>query len=191
MIIEGSYEFPASRETVYEVLQDPDVLVKALPGAKSLTRVADGKYEGIMSVGVGPVSASAFDMKVELHDRVPPERFSMRIDGKGPIGFARGNANVSLSEANGITTMRYQADLQVGGRIAGVGQRLLDSASRTMTRQGLESLSRELQRRLAPAVGIAAEEAAGRSRIARGRVALVVVAAALIAGAILYVVLAQ
>ena len=155
MIVEGTYEFPAPREKVFELLQDPAVLSKALPGARSLTQTGDGTYEGVMSVGVGPVSAAAFDVRVELFDRVPPERFGMRIDGKGAIGFTRGTANVSLSESGSTTTMHYRADLQVGGRIAGVGQRLLDSASRTMTRQGLEALNRELQTRFAPAPTLA------------------------------------
>jgi hypothetical protein len=148
VIVEGSYDFPATRETVYDLLEDPHVLVKALPGAKSLVQTGDGTYEGVMSVGVGPVSAAAFDVRVELYDRLRPEKFAMRIDGKGGIGFTRGTATISLDEMNDVTTMHYRADLQVGGRIAGVGQRLLDSASKTMTRQGLEALNRELQARV-------------------------------------------
>jgi carbon monoxide dehydrogenase subunit G len=183
MIVEGTYEFPAPRERVYELLQDPAVLAKALPGTQSLTRTGDGTFEGVMSVGVGPVSAAAFDVRVELIDRVPPERFGMRIDGKGPIGFTRGTANISLSEAGGTTTMQYRADLQVGGRIAGVGQRLLDSASRTMTRQGLEALNREMQMRFAPEASIATATSTRAPRGSRRHatlLAMLVIIAALV-----------
>jgi len=163
VIVEGTYEFPAPRATVYDMLQDPQVLVKALPGGKSLVQTAEGKYHGVMSVGVGPVSAATFGVRVELSDHVRPETFAMRIDGKGPIGFTRGTATVALEERNGVTTMHYRADLQVGGRIAGVGQRLLDSASKMMTRHGLEALHKELLTRFAP------EVAAGTGAIAEKR----------------------
>jgi carbon monoxide dehydrogenase subunit G len=157
MIVEGTEVFPAPRQVVYDLLQDPDVLVKALPGAKSLTRTGDGRFEGVMSVGVGPVTAAEFSIKVELFDQAPPDRFSMRIDGKGAVGFARGMATISLTDGDaGGAVMHYRADLQIGGKIASVGQRLLDGASRTMTRQGLDALSRELESRLgvaSPVVG--------------------------------------
>jgi carbon monoxide dehydrogenase subunit G len=186
MIVEGTYEFPAPRATVYDLLQDPQVLVKALPGARTLTQTGDGRYEGVMSVGVGPVSAAAFDVRVELLDRVPPERFSMRIDGKGPIGFTRGSADVTLSETNGTTTMQYRADLQVGGRIAGVGQRLLDSTSRMMTRQALEALNRELQSRFAPQVADAAVAVQERRRIWTRRIIIYSIVELIIIAGVLY-----
>jgi carbon monoxide dehydrogenase subunit G len=163
MIVEGRQAFAAPRETVYALLQDPDVLVKVLPGAKSLARTAENRFEGVMAVGVGPVTAAEFAVVVELHDQVPPTHFGMRIDGKGVIGFTRGNAAVDLTEEAGQTVMVYRADLQVGGKIAGVGQRLLDSVSRTMTRQGLDALNRELEARIAPAVAAPAVAAKGQA----------------------------
>jgi len=186
VIVEGRYEFPAPRATVYDLLHDPQVLVKALPGGKSLVQTAEGKYDGVMSVGVGPVSAAAFDVRVELYDHVRPESFAMRIDGKGPIGFTRGTATVALEELNGVTTMHYRADLQVGGRIAGVGQRLLDSASKTMTRHGLEELHKELLARFAPegaAVtrgGIAEKKPIWKRRIVIFAIEMVIIVALLV-----------
>lgn len=156
MIVEGEFTFQGPREVIWELLQDPTVLVKALPGAKTLTRTAEDRYEGVMSVGVGPVTAGEFSVSVVLGDKVPPQSFSMQTEGKGGIGFSRGTARVELTALpGGGTLMKYRADLQVGGKIAGVGQRVLDSASRAMTRQGLEALNREVQARVsgAPASG--------------------------------------
>lgn len=148
MILEGSYTFAGPRDVVFELLQDPDVLAKVLPGAKRLERVAENRFEGEMNVGIGPVSAAAFTVAMTLSDSTPPESFTMQVEGKGAIGFTRGTATVTLEEAEDGTVMTYRADLKVGGKIAGVGQRLLDSVSKTMTKQGLEAMNRELQQRL-------------------------------------------
>ena len=156
MIVEGTYTFTAPRQVVWDLLQDPEVLAKALPGARRLEKVDEDRFEGEMQVGVGPVSAAAFKMSVELSDKVVPEGFSMTVDSKGTIGFTRGTARVELAEHEDGTLMTYRADLKVGGKIAGVGQRVLDSASRTMTRQGLDALNREVLTRLGapvPAAG--------------------------------------
>jgi uncharacterized protein len=149
MIVEGTFTFKGPRETVWQLLQDPDVLGKAMPGARTLTRTAEDHFEGVMKVSVGPMTAAEFQMTVDLEDKVAPERFTMRIDSKGALGFARGTAHVTLAEAPGNeTTMTYRSEMQIGGRIAGVGQRIIDSAARMMTEKGLEALQRELRGRL-------------------------------------------
>ena len=149
MILSGTFNFNGPRETVFELLQDPAVLAKALPGTKTLTKTGDDQYEGVMKVSVGPMSAAEFTVKVELKDKVVPERFTMHIDGKGGLGFTKGLATIELQEQPGpITVMTYTSDVQIGGKIAGVGQRLLESVGRMMTRQALDSLNKELQARL-------------------------------------------
>jgi len=149
MILSGTYTFNGPRAKVWELLQDPAVLAKALPGTKTLTQVAEDRYEGVMKVSVGPVSAAEFAVKVELKDKVPPERFAMHIDGKGGVGFTKGTATVELQEQGGtVTVMNYTSDVQVGGKIAAVGQRLLESVAKMMTKQALEALNSELQVRL-------------------------------------------
>ena len=127
------------------------VLAKVLPGAKRLEETADGEYEGVMNVGVGPVTAAEFSVIVKLKDRVEPESYTMDVRGRGPVGFTQGVVQVELVDAGDETTMKYHGDLQVGGRIAGVGQRLLDTTGKALTRQGLEAMQRELGARLAPA----------------------------------------
>lgn len=148
MIVEGEHTFPAARAVVWELLLDPAVLGKTMPGAAEIRRVAPDRYEGKMGVGIGPITAADFDLVITLRDVVEGERYTMDIDGRGRFGFSRGEAQVTLRDNGAGTAMHYQADLQVGGKIAAVGQRLLDSVSRLLLRQGLEAMSAELERRL-------------------------------------------
>ena len=152
MILTGTFTFDGPRAKVWEILQDPAVLAKALPGTRTLTQVAENRYEGVMKVSVGPMSAAEFAVNVELKDKVAPERFTMHIDGRGGLGFTKGTATIALQEQAGpVTVMTYSSDVQVGGKIAAVGQRLLESVGKMMTKQALESLNKELQARLGSA----------------------------------------
>jgi carbon monoxide dehydrogenase subunit G len=148
MIVEGTHTFPGPRQVVWGLLLDPEVLAKTMPGSTTMARVADDRYEGKMRIGIGPITAAEFEVAITLSDQAVPERYTMHIDGKGRFGFTRGKAAVTLAPDGGGTVMTYQADLQVGGKIASLGQRLLDSVSRLLLRQGLEAMSRELERRL-------------------------------------------
>ena len=149
MILEGTYRFAAEAAAVFPLLLDPEVLKAALPGVETFARTDAHRYEGTMRVGVGAIAAAEFQVVVTLTDVEPPRHYVMHIDGKGRFGFTRGTADVALSPDEGGCEMRYRADVQVGGMIAGVGQRLLDSVSKQMARQCLEALSREIERRLA------------------------------------------
>ena len=149
MILTGTFTFNGPRTAVWDLLQDPAVLAKALPGTKSLTKTAEDRYQGVMKVSVGPMTAAEFAVNVELTDKVAPEKFSMHIDGKGAVGFTKGTATIALREESGpVTVMQYSSDVQIGGKIAAVGQRLLESVGKMMTKQALESLNTELQKRL-------------------------------------------
>ena len=148
MIVDGEHTFPGPRQTVWNLLQDPEVLAKAMPGARKLHLTGDGTYEGVIRIGVGPVTAAEWSLNVALKDRVEPESYIMQVDGKGALGFTRGSATVNLDEVEGGTRMRYHADLAVGGKVAGVGQRLLDQVARMVTKQGLDALNKELEARL-------------------------------------------
>ena len=149
MTLSGTFVFAGPRQTVWDLLQDPAVLAKALPGAKTLTQTGDGEYHGTMKVSIGPLTAAEFAVVVKLKDRRPPSSFSMDIDGKGAVGFTRGTATVQLAdESDGGTLMTYTSDVHIGGRIAAVGQRLMESVSRMMMRQALDALNKELQARL-------------------------------------------
>lgn len=154
MRIEGEHAFEGPRETVYEILLDPDVLARTLPGTERLERVAEGEYRGAMKVGLGPFTAGRYDVRVRIVDPDPPRGYGMEIHGRGALGHATGTARVDLDqEGPERTRMRYAADLRIGGKIAGIGQRVVDSASKGLMAQGLASLGRELERRLAEREG--------------------------------------
>lgn len=149
MILSGTYTLNGPRAVVWVLLQDPTVLAKVLPGTKTLTRTADDRYVGVMKVSVGPITAAEFVVNVELKDKVAPEKLSMHIDGKGGVGFTKGTAVIDLQEQPGpVTVMTYNSDVQVGGKIAAVGQRLLESVGKMMTKQALDALNKELETRL-------------------------------------------
>lgn len=163
MILDGEYLFQGPRERVWELLLDPEVMAKAMPGAKRLVRVDEGRYEGVIRIGIGPVTAAEWRLMVTISDTVPPERYRMSVDSQGPVGFTRGTATVNLHDEAGATRMAYHAELQIGGRVASVGQRLLDQVAKLLTRQGLEALSRELETRLGEMEGGAPPDAAAGS----------------------------
>jgi uncharacterized protein len=145
MRIRGEQRFDHPRETVWEALMDPEVLAGTLPGCERLERVDDGSFEGRLRVSVGPVRGE-FRGKLVMTERVPPESYRMQLDGRGPNGFMTGEGTVRLEEdeEDGGTVLSYDLEAQVGGRIAGLGQRLLESTGKAVAQQGLEGLERQL-----------------------------------------------
>jgi carbon monoxide dehydrogenase subunit G len=160
MKLAGEYVFDGPREEVWELVRDPQALAGALPGTQSLAQVSENEYEGTMNLRVGPV-AGVFAGRVVISEEVPPESYTLSVEGKGSPGFANGTGRVRLIEQeDGTTLMEYEGDVQVGGRLASVGQRLIESVSKSMTHQGLESLNQALQaRRTAEVEGREAEYA--------------------------------
>jgi carbon monoxide dehydrogenase subunit G len=156
--LEGEYIFDGPREAVWEIVRDPEVLATALPGTQSLEQVGENEYAGKMHVRIGPVSG-IFAGKIVVSDEVPPESCTLSVEGRGAPGFASGTGHVQLVEHEGDKTLlNYEGEMQVGGRIASVGQRLIDTASKSMIGQGLESLNDALQARMkAEAEGVEAE----------------------------------
>jgi uncharacterized protein len=152
MRLEGTHMFAAPRAAVWEALMDPAVLAGALPGGEQLEMVGDNQYRAVMNVKVGPVQGR-FEGKILLEDIIAPERYTMKVDGQGAPGFVTGDGLLELLEADGGgTVLRYGGDVAVGGRIAGVGQRLIESTAKSVTRQGLTALDQMIQARLEPPV---------------------------------------
>ena len=153
MKLEGEYIFDGPREDVWELVRDPDVLATALPGTQSLELVGENEYEGVMNVRIGPV-AGVFSGRIVVSDEVPPETCTLTVEGKGKPGFINGTGYVNLIDQGDSTTlMKYDGAMQIGGRLASVGQRLLDTTSKSMIRQGLETLNKALQARIAAKTG--------------------------------------
>jgi len=149
MKLVGEYVFDGPREQVWELIRDPQVLASALPGTQSMNQVSETEYEGKMNLRVGPV-AGVFSGKVVVSDETPPESCTLSVEGKGAPGFGKGTGRVQLiDQGDGTTLLKYDGDMEVGGKLAGVGQRMIETVSKSMTRQGLESLNKALQARMA------------------------------------------
>lgn len=158
MKLQGEHTFDAPRSEVWEALLDPQILVNTLPGCERLEEVGEHELEGALNIQVGPVSGK-FDGKVRLLELQPEESYRLKLDGKGAPGFVNGDGKIRLEDAEGGgTLLTYEVDAQVGGRIAGVGQRLLLSSGRVLSRQALEGLEAQLQARRTPAEAKEAEE---------------------------------
>jgi hypothetical protein len=134
MKIEGTSDIPAPRDRVWSAFLDPETLAKAIPGCEKLEAIGEGEYKATMKIGVGPVKGT-FEGKVRLSNQEPPHRYRMAIEGTGSPGFVRGEAAMELQDAEGGTRVGYNADVQVGGLIASVGQRMLGGVSRMMLDQ--------------------------------------------------------
>jgi carbon monoxide dehydrogenase subunit G len=135
MDISGEYRIRASRETVWAALLDPEMLRRCIPGCKELERTGDNAFTAKVQLKVGPVSAT-FAGSVELQDIVGPE--SLRIVGQGNggvAGFAKGDAKVTLAEDGEETVLTYVADAQIGGKLASLGSRLIQSTSKKLADQ--------------------------------------------------------
>ncbi|HZZ91080.1 MAG TPA: carbon monoxide dehydrogenase subunit G [Usitatibacter sp.] len=130
MHIAGRRILPVGRERAWSALTDPQLLRSAIPGCESVERTTPERYVVVMAAALGPVKAR-FQGRLDLEDVVVAERYRMRFEGEGAAaGFARGTADVLLSDDEGGTRVDYEAHAQVGGRIAQVGSRLVDPAAR-------------------------------------------------------------
>ena len=130
MEITGEQVLPQPREAVWAALIDPEVLSACVPGCKSFDRVSDNHYRAAMQADVGPVSAS-FSVEIRITDPDPPRSYRLEGSAKAPVGFGRGQADVRLEEdGQGGTRLSYKAKLQLGGKLAQVGSRLLSGITR-------------------------------------------------------------
>ena len=134
MKIEGSSDIPAPRAKVWAAFLDPDILAQALPGCEKLEAIGPNEYKATMKVGVAAIKGT-FEGKVKLSDLEPPNRYRMAVEGSGGPGFVRGDAGMQMSDVDGGTKVSYDADVQVGGLIASVGQRMLGGVTKMMLDQ--------------------------------------------------------
>jgi carbon monoxide dehydrogenase subunit G len=147
MKIEGEYTFDGPREDVWKLVRDPEVLAACLPGTQNLRLVGENKYEGEINIHIGPI-AGVFSGRLLISNEVPPESCTLAVEGKGKPGFANGTGNVQLlDQGDNKTLMTYTGEVQIGGRLAGVGQRMIDTVSKSMIRQGLGTLNEAIMAR--------------------------------------------
>jgi uncharacterized protein len=133
MEMTGEHHIPAPRERVWQALNDPETLKRAIPGCREIEKLSDTEFTAKVVAKVGPVSAT-FGGKINLSDLDPPRAYTISGEGSGGVaGFAKGSAKVNLDEAaEAATVLRYQVQAHVGGKLAQIGSRLIDATSRKM-----------------------------------------------------------
>lgn len=147
MKINGSHPFAAPQDVIWPMLLDPHILASVMPGCETLEQVAEHEYQGILKIKVGPVQGN-FNGTVVLSDIHAPEGYTIAVDGKGAPGFVKGHGRLRLEPHGDNTILHYEGDAQVGGRLASVGQRLLDSSANAIIRQSLEGLEAQVAGRM-------------------------------------------
>jgi len=140
MKISGSSSLAVPVERAYALLQDPEQLARCIPGCESLENVGPDEYRMKMKMALASLSG-AFDGKVRIADPNPPTSFKLIVEGTGKIGFMKGEGLLNLSANGESTDVAYEGDVQVGGTLAAVGQRLIDATAKMMIKRFFEKLA--------------------------------------------------
>jgi uncharacterized protein len=160
MKLEDTCVLPARAEAVWAALNDPAVLSAALPGCKSLVMIDERHFESTIQVRVGPIAAT-FRGEVELADLEPPRAYTIIGRGNaGAVGFATMTARVVLEDQGDTTQLRYDADVEVGGKLMSVGARLIQSVAAKNVESFFSAFARQLEAKAAAALAPAASERA-------------------------------
>ena len=132
MTMNGEVQLPAPRQVVWAKLNDPDVLKASIPGCEELEKTDEHSFRVVAKMKVGPVSAR-FKGKVTLSDIDPPNGYKISVEGEGGVaGFAKGGATVGLADKDGGTLLSYNVEAQIGGKLAQLGQRLINGAAKKL-----------------------------------------------------------
>ncbi|HET9533044.1 MAG TPA: carbon monoxide dehydrogenase subunit G [Blastocatellia bacterium] len=142
MKIEGTHELHASRERVFNALTDPVVLQRCIPGCERLEKTGENSYSATLRTGVGSIKG-VFTGSVQLEDIQPPSHYKMVVSGKGQPGFLKGSGVLDLEERDEATVINYSGDVQVGGTIASVGQRMIQGTAKMMATQFFTAIEAE------------------------------------------------
>ena len=128
----GEIQLNAPRQVVWDKLNDPNVLKACVPGCEQLDKLSDTEFQATSVMKIGPVKAR-WKGKIRLSDLDPPSGYKISGEGEGGVaGFAKGGANVRLSDKDGGTLLTYDVDAQIGGKLAQLGQRLIAGAAKKM-----------------------------------------------------------
>lgn len=143
MPIQGEYRIAASREAVWTALNDPEVLKACIPGCEELQKLSETEIDARIHAALGPVR-SVFATRIQLTEIDAPSGYTLTGEGKGAAGFGKGSARVELTEDAGATVLRYSADMRLGGKLAQVGSRLLEGATRQLADQFFDAFAKRL-----------------------------------------------
>lgn len=135
MILKDEVQIPLDRSTVFQALNDPEILQQSIPGCEELKNVGENKLEATVVVKFGPVKAS-FNCDVELDPSAGPENFKLSGSGDaGVAGFAKGGADVLLTENDEGTLLTYEVQIDISGKLAQVGSRLIEGTSKRLAKK--------------------------------------------------------
>jgi len=141
MTMNGEVQLAADRETVWAKLNDPEVLKACIPGCESLEKISDVEFQAVAVTKIGPVKAR-FKGRVKLNDLDPPNGYRISGEGDGGVaGFAKGGATVALLAKDGGTLLSYSVEAQIGGKLAQLGQRLVNGVSKKLADQFFEKFA--------------------------------------------------
>jgi hypothetical protein len=144
MKIEGKHKFQASQEQIWDLFMDQRHLEKALPGCEKMEEREPGKFEVLLKIGIAAVKGT-YRGKMEVVDLDPPKRYRLIGEGSGSPGFVKGEAVIELSQEDQDTIVSYQGEMQVGGLIAGIGQRMIGGIAKMMVGQFFKKMEKELK----------------------------------------------
>jgi uncharacterized protein len=141
--VEGSYTFDAPRDRVWSMLMNPEALKSCVPGCESLTATGENAYEASLKVGVAAIRGN-YKGTIRLTDLEEPSSYKMNVEGKGSAGFVKGVASIALVDQGETTVLNVLGDGNVGGTVAGVGQRMLGGVAKMLMGQFFECLKKQL-----------------------------------------------
>ena len=144
MNLQGSHKVKAPQDRVWKALSDPDVLRRCTPGCKQLVAVAEGAYDTVLEIGIGAIKGR-FSGKIEITDRVAGSQYKLAVSASGSAGFLNAEGVVDLKDADGETLIEYSGQAQVGGPIAGVGQRMVDGVAKRLVGQFFQCFASALR----------------------------------------------
>lgn len=149
MKVEGEHLFNGTPQQVWDLFRDTEVMAAALPGTRKMEYLGDNKYEAVMNVRVGPV-AGEFSGELVISNENHPHSYTMSVEGRGKPGFMKGAGDVILvDQGESGTLMQYTGEVQIGGKLAAVGQRLIDTVAKSIIGQAFETLDITLAERVA------------------------------------------
>ncbi len=144
MKIEGTQKIEAPRDRVFAALVDPTVLQKCIPGCEQMEKTGENQYKAKLTAGVGPIKGS-FNATITLEQITPPEHYKLVVEGKGQPGFVKGSGELNLKDAGDATEIQYTGEVNVGGLIASVGQRMIQSTANLLASRFFKALETEVK----------------------------------------------
>lgn len=144
MKIEGTLEVAVVPDELWDMLHDPEFLKEVMPGCKELKMTAADTFEGQIGAKVGAI-ASQYDTKFTIRDKVRPASYRLEVEGNGKGGFVNGSTQINLALQGSGTLITYSGDVNIGGTIARIGQRLVEAAAKMLLNQGFKSLKKKIE----------------------------------------------